>query len=230
MSVVSTPPQSGVMLEGGEREFAREMQADNDELRESNRQLIAALEEIQSLNVTLQSVNEALHSTNVELRAELDVVRSRVGDLEHMLNGIGVAAVLLSEELEVRDYNAAASRFLSLRKQDIGRTIARVRHDFVQTSLADLCREANGSPTRTRGNSSRCESARWSSAHRSRACSSPSPRSRISASIRSRTSPEAVDHRARSKRRVPPPSRLESPPQFTSEGGRRGSGTDRGPA
>jgi nitrogen fixation/metabolism regulation signal transduction histidine kinase len=142
MSVVSTPPQSGVLLEGGEREFAREMQADNDELRESNRQLIAALEEIQSLNVTLQSVNEALHSTNVELRAELDVVRSRVGDLEHMLNGIGVAAVLLSEELEVRDYNAAASRFLSLRKQDIGRTIARVRHDFVQTSLADLCREA----------------------------------------------------------------------------------------
>ena len=54
------------------RELAGELQADNDELRETNRQLIAAMEEIQTLNVTLQSVNEALHATNVELRSALD--------------------------------------------------------------------------------------------------------------------------------------------------------------
>lgn len=118
------------------------MLADNDELRETNRQLIAAMEEIQSLNVTLQSVNEALHTTNVELRTDLDQLRSRTGDLERMINGIGVAVVLLSEDLELRDYNASASRFFTLRRQDIGRSIARVRHDMMQTSLPDLCREA----------------------------------------------------------------------------------------
>ena len=144
MPVSSAPPRSGVLLDGAEltRDLARELQADKDELRETNRQLIAAMEEIQSLNVTLQSVNEALHSTNVELRTELDQERVRVNDLEHMLNGIGVAAVLLSEKLEVREYNATAARFFALKKQDVGRSIARVRHDFVQTSLPDLCRDA----------------------------------------------------------------------------------------
>jgi hypothetical protein len=59
-----------------------------------------------------------------------------------MLNGIGIAAVLLSEDLELREYNATASRFFALKRQDIGRSIARVRHDFVRTSIAALCREA----------------------------------------------------------------------------------------
>jgi nitrogen fixation/metabolism regulation signal transduction histidine kinase len=131
------------MVDGNEltRDLARELQADNDELRETNRQLIAAMEEIQSLNVTLQSVNEALHTTNVELRTELDQLRSRTGDLERMLNGVGAAVVLLGEELEVRDYNTTATRFFTLKRQDIGRPIARVRHDFLETSFGDLCRE-----------------------------------------------------------------------------------------
>jgi nitrogen fixation/metabolism regulation signal transduction histidine kinase len=122
--------------------LARELLADNDELRETNRQLIAAMEEIQSLNVTLQSVNEALHSTNLELRAGLEQARVRSLDLEHMLNGVGVAAVLLNEALEVRDYNATSSRYFTLTRQDIGRSISRVRHGLVGTSVSDLCREA----------------------------------------------------------------------------------------
>lgn len=140
----SAQPRSAVVIDGSEltREGARELQADNDELRETNRQLIAAMEEIQSLNVTLQSVNEALHTTNVELRTELDQLRARTSDLERMLNGISVAVLLLSEGLELRDYNATASRFFTLKRQDIGRSIARVRHDFVDTPLAELCREA----------------------------------------------------------------------------------------
>jgi nitrogen fixation/metabolism regulation signal transduction histidine kinase len=127
---------------------AQELLADNDELRETNRQLIASMEEIQSLNVALQSVNEALHSTNVELRAVLDQTRGRSADLEHMLNGIDVAAVLMNEGLEVRDYNSTAGRFFTLTRQDIGRSISRVRHDLVETSLSELCREAldNGEP------------------------------------------------------------------------------------
>jgi nitrogen fixation/metabolism regulation signal transduction histidine kinase len=147
MPVSSAPPRSGLLVDGGERarDFAREMQSDNEELRESNRQLIAALEEIQSLNVTLQSVNESLHTTNVELRSELDRLRSRASELDHMLNAIGVAVVLLGEGLLVRDYNATACRFFALKKPDIGRSISRVRHEFVQTSLPDLCREAQGS-------------------------------------------------------------------------------------
>jgi nitrogen fixation/metabolism regulation signal transduction histidine kinase len=144
MPVSSAPPRSGLLVEGTElsRDFAREMQSDNEELLESNCQLIAALEEIQSLNVTLQSVNESLHTTNVELRSELDQLRSRTSDLDHMLNAIGVAVVLLGEGLLVRDYNATASRFFALKKPDIGRSISRLRHDFVETSLPDLCREA----------------------------------------------------------------------------------------
>jgi two-component system, chemotaxis family, CheB/CheR fusion protein len=121
--------------------LARELLADNDELRETNRQLIAAMEEIQNLNVTLQSVNEALHGTNVELRAELERARARSLDLQHMLDAVEVAAVLLNEALEVRDYNATASRFFTLSRQDIGRAISRVRHDLMETSVSELCRE-----------------------------------------------------------------------------------------
>lgn len=124
------------------REVAGELQADNDELRETNRQLIAAMEEIQTLNVTLQSVNEALHATNVELRSALDHARTRAADLEHMLNGIGVATVLLNDALEVRDYNATASRFFTLTRQDLGRPLARIRHDLADLVVVELCREA----------------------------------------------------------------------------------------
>jgi two-component system CheB/CheR fusion protein len=123
-------------------EASRELQADNDEFQETNRQLIAALEEIQSLNTTLQSVNEALHTSNVELRSELELQRRRAADVERMLDAIGVAAVLLDEGLEVRNYNASASRFFTLERRDVGKPIARIRHDLAQTSLLDLCREA----------------------------------------------------------------------------------------
>jgi two-component system CheB/CheR fusion protein len=144
MPIASNQLRSTLITETSElsRELARELQADNDELRESNGQLCAAMEEMQSLNVTLQSVNEALHTTNIELRTELDAARVRVFDLEHMLNGIGVAAVLLNEALEVRDYNAAATRFFTLERQDLGRAISRVRHDFLDSPLGDFCREA----------------------------------------------------------------------------------------
>jgi hypothetical protein len=144
MPIASTQLRAPLITETSElsREFARELQADNDELRETNRQLCAAMEEMQSLNVTLQSVNEALHTTNIELRTDLDIARARVTDLEHMLNRIGMAAVLLNEALEVRDYNAVASRFFTLERQDIGRSIYRLRHDFPEVSLGELCREA----------------------------------------------------------------------------------------
>jgi two-component system CheB/CheR fusion protein len=137
-------PISEVAVAGGEisRELAGELQADNDELRETNRQLIAAMEEIQTLNVTLQSVNEDLHATNVELRSTLDHARTRVSDLEHMMNGIGVATVLLNDSLEVRDYNATASRFFTVTKQDLGRPLARIRHDLADLLVVELCREA----------------------------------------------------------------------------------------
>jgi two-component system CheB/CheR fusion protein len=136
-------PRSSILAEGElGREVARELQADNDELCETNRQLIAAMEEIQSLNVTLQSVNEALHTTNVELRSELDQLRARTGDLELIINTIDVAVLLLSEGLELRDYNATAARFFTLKRQDVGRSIGRVRHELVETPLAELCREA----------------------------------------------------------------------------------------
>jgi nitrogen fixation/metabolism regulation signal transduction histidine kinase len=141
---ISPAPWSGLSSDVSETSqfLARELLADNDELRETNRQLIAAMEEIQSLNVTLQSVNEALHSTNVELRAGLEQARARNLDLEHMLNAVDVAAVLLNDALEVRDYNATASRFFTLSRHDIGRSISRVRHDLMEMSLAELCREA----------------------------------------------------------------------------------------
>ena len=137
-------PISQVATAGQElsRELAGELQADNDELRETNHQLIAAMEEIQSLNVTLQSVNEALHATNVELRSSLDQTRARVFDLEHMLNGIGVATLLLDESLELRDYNTTASRFFTLTKQDIGRPLSRLRHDLADVAVVEVCREA----------------------------------------------------------------------------------------
>lgn len=143
----SAPQRSGLLVDGAEltRDFAREMQSDNEEPRDDNGQLMAALEEIQSLNVSLRSGNESLHMANVELRSEREQMRSRASDRDHMLNAIDVAVVLLGEGLRVRDYNAAAVRFLALQRADIGISIALVRHDFAQTALADLCGEALGS-------------------------------------------------------------------------------------
>jgi nitrogen fixation/metabolism regulation signal transduction histidine kinase len=118
------------------------LDASNIELQEMDAQLIHALDEIQSLNVTLQSVNDALHASNMDLRSELEAVRVRLVQVEQMLNLVDVGTALVNRHLALRNFNATASRFLSVGKEAIGKSIARLSHDLGSTELVELCREA----------------------------------------------------------------------------------------
>jgi nitrogen fixation/metabolism regulation signal transduction histidine kinase len=119
-----------------------ELETSNTELSDANERLLAAMEELQSLNVALQSVNDALHGMNIELRGKLDSLRHNTLDVELMLNGVDVGAVLLNARLEVRNFNATAARFMALGTEDIGKSLGRLRHDLGSVPIVELCRQA----------------------------------------------------------------------------------------
>jgi nitrogen fixation/metabolism regulation signal transduction histidine kinase len=111
-------------------------------LEDADTQLIRAMEELQSLNVTLQSVNEALHTSNVELRSGLDAIRVRLMQTEQMLNLVDVGTALVNRQLDLLNFNATASRFISVAQGALGQSISRLSHDLGSTRLVELCREA----------------------------------------------------------------------------------------
>ena len=129
-------------VDSGWRAIAQELEASNQELQKTNDRLLGALEELQSLNLALQSVNDALHGNNGDLRSAMDTLRATGLDLERMLNGVDVGAVLVDPHLSLRAFNATALRFMSLAKQDVGKSIRHLRHDLGGLQLSDLCRQA----------------------------------------------------------------------------------------
>ncbi|HEX5283231.1 MAG TPA: CheR family methyltransferase [Bryocella sp.] len=125
------------------------MQSLVEERDARNQELVSANEEIQSGNEELQSTNEELETTKEELQSaveELQTVNEELqqrnsalvqtgNDLTNLLNSVNIPVVMLTADLRIRQFTPSMQRLLSVRPEDIGRSITDIR---LQLSLDDL--------------------------------------------------------------------------------------------
>lgn len=105
-----------------------EIQSSNEELQSINEELETAKEELQSANEELQTVNEELSNRNLELGQISN-------DLVNLLNSITIPALMLGNDLRIRQYTPSAERMMNVRPADIGRPIGEIR---LNLNLDDL--------------------------------------------------------------------------------------------
>ena len=108
-----------------------EIQSSNEELQSTNEELETAKEELQSSNEELTTLNEELENRNDELAQAND-------DLVNLLSAVELPILILDGQLQLRRFNPAAQRALSLVGGDIGRPLREVRSTLRHTSLDEL--------------------------------------------------------------------------------------------
>ncbi len=97
-----------------------EILSSNEELQSTNEELQTAKEELQSVNEELTTVNEQLQHRNTELGRLND-------DLTNLLSSSGAAMVVLTADLRIRRFTAAAAKLLGLHAADIGRPVGHLK-------------------------------------------------------------------------------------------------------
>lgn len=100
-----------------------ELETSNEELQSANEELMSANEELQSTNEELQSVNEELYSVNSEHQEKIAEISQVNNDLDEILGLSKIGIIFLDDELKIRRYTAAASKYINLLPTDITRPL-----------------------------------------------------------------------------------------------------------
>jgi two-component system CheB/CheR fusion protein len=109
-----------------------ELQYANEELETTNAELQSTVEELETTNEELQSTNEELETTNAELQStnvEIETVNTelsqRTAELESasrytrsILDGLGLAVVVVDTDLNVQTWSKGAQTLWGLRAED----------------------------------------------------------------------------------------------------------------
>lgn len=105
-------------------------EATNEELQSANEEILSSNEELQSTNEELETAKEELQSTNEELSTVNDELRTRNGevtqinnDLTNLLASIGIAVVMVGNDLTIRRFTPQAQQLFGLIPADIGRPL-----------------------------------------------------------------------------------------------------------
>lgn len=119
-----------------------ELETSNEELQSLNEELQSANEELQSSNEQLETSNEELSSTNEELtivNEEFSVKSLELlgtnDDLECILENIGVAMLIVDNNLKVLRYTPPAMDLFSLSNADSGQVITTIPNQLPLTDF-----------------------------------------------------------------------------------------------
>ena len=118
----------------------------NGELQAANEELLTANEELQSSTEELQSVNEELYTVNTEHQLKLDELTMMTNDLSNFLSSTMIGILFVDSKLNIRKFTEYVGREFQLMEHDIGRPIQIFAHSFpeedieadAQTVLKDL--------------------------------------------------------------------------------------------
>ena len=113
--------------------IVEEHEAVNEELKSANEEIISSNEELQSTNEELEVAKEELQAANEELSTVNEELQSRNVDLGH-LNGdllnliasVHLPIIMVSSDLRIRRFSAAAEQIMNLIPGDVGRPIGDV--------------------------------------------------------------------------------------------------------
>ena len=100
------------------------LQVANEELRLINEELRLINEEVQSVNEEAQSLNEEVQSVNRELQTKIVKLSRANNDMNNLLADSGFATVLVDHQLRILCFTPAATKFINLIQDDIGRPLS----------------------------------------------------------------------------------------------------------
>ena len=114
-----------------------EMQSLNEEAQASNEELQATNEELEAANEELQATNEELMSLNEELNVKSAELLALNEEYTHVYDAIEFPIMVFDDNLRLRRFNAAASRYFGLRSTALQQHVSRVRLPEELRSLED---------------------------------------------------------------------------------------------
>ncbi|EMB15029.1 chemotaxis protein CheB [Rhodopirellula europaea] len=114
-----------------------ELETSNEELQSTNEELIASNEELQSTNQELHSVNEELYSVNAENHRKITELQEVTEDIENLLSSTDIGTLFVDENLFIRRFTPAATRYFNLVDHDIGRSLSSFTHTMDLPDLSD---------------------------------------------------------------------------------------------
>ncbi|MCB2189346.1 MAG: PAS domain-containing protein [Deltaproteobacteria bacterium] len=125
-----------------------ELQALNEEMQAANEELQATNEELETGNEELQATNEELTTVNEELQIKTAELQAAYSDLENILKRLGLAMVVVDENLRVRRFTPAAANIFHLMPGDRGQTLdhpgATLELPYLRQDLAEVMDSGRG--------------------------------------------------------------------------------------
>ncbi len=112
----------------------------NGELQAANEELLTANEELQSSTEELQSVNEELYTVNTEHQLKLDELTMMTDDLSNFLSSTMIGILFVDSNLNIRKFTEYVGREFQLMEHDIGRPIRIFAHSFPDEDIEDDAR------------------------------------------------------------------------------------------
>lgn len=115
-----------------------ELQSANEEVLSSNEELQSTNEELETAKEELQSANEELATVNDELRERnVDLTRSHK-DLSNLFTSIGMAIVMIGDEMEIRRFTPQAQKIFGLIPADVGRPLRNINPNIEIPNLQQI--------------------------------------------------------------------------------------------
>lgn len=114
-----------------------ELKSSNEELYSVNEEMQAANEELEASKEETQSLNEELQTLNAELTSKIEAIDQMSDDQSTLFEGMNVASVLLTPDLHIRMFTAAAAQIFGLQPGDVGRSLRNFSTPIPLTWLSD---------------------------------------------------------------------------------------------
>jgi two-component system CheB/CheR fusion protein len=113
----------------------QELVSANEEIQSANEELHSTNEELETTKEELQSANEELQTVNDELQQRNNVLTQTGNDLTNLLNSVNIPLLMLTNDLQIRQFTPPMQRLLNVRPADIGRSIREIR---LQLSIENI--------------------------------------------------------------------------------------------
>lgn len=113
----------------------QELVSANEEIQSANEELQSTNEELETTKEELQSANEELQTVNDELQQRNSILTQTGNDLTNLLTSVNIPLLMLTNDLQIRQFTPPMQRLLNVRPGDVGRSISEIR---LQLSIEDI--------------------------------------------------------------------------------------------
>lgn len=119
----------------------QELVSANEEIQSANEELQSTNEELETTKEELQSANEELQTVNEELQQRNAVLTQTSNDLNNLLTSVNIPLLMLTDELEIRQFTPPMERLLSMRPSDVGRKVSEIRLQLSVENIEPILRD-----------------------------------------------------------------------------------------